>query len=312
MICSLLCLVNVRQPQPALNYSIDPSFLGLQLPWATMNVGQQLPSEPRQSIFRPRLWLQNCLQKHNAQLCNTAANGLPCSLPKRLIFIGNNQNQVRLVNDFGEKTVPYLALSYCWGASDHIITKLSNYEHHLRNIPWQALPATYRDAIDFVRAVGYRYIWIDALCIIQDDRDDWNSEAARMGDIYSEAILVISAANANHVGFGFLNERSGSRTFKNKLQKGQDDPTHILVQEPVIHGNILGDPSLEQQWPVFRRAWTLQERLLATRLVHFAAGEIIWECASTCACECGRKCSFKSSSNKLSRLLASSYQLMHC
>ncbi|KEF56045.1 uncharacterized protein A1O9_07626 [Exophiala aquamarina CBS 119918] len=252
-----------------------------------MSVGQQLPSEPRQSIFRPRLWLQNCLWKHHTELCGTAADGMPRSLPKRLICIGNNQDQTRLIDDFGGKTVPYLALSYCWGPSGHITTKLNNYKNHLRSIPWQALPATYRDAIDFVRAIGYRYIWIDALCIIQDDLDDWNSEAARMGDIYGEAILVISAANANHVGFGFLNERSGSRTFKNKLQKGPGDPTHILVQEPTIHGNILGDPSLEQQWPVFRRAWTLQERLLATRLVHFAAGEIIWECATTCACECG-------------------------
>ena len=287
---------------------IDTSSLGLELPWATMNVGQQLPSEPRQSIFRPRQWLQNCLQKHNSQLCNTTNNGMPRSLPKRLIFIGNNQNQVRLVDEFGGKMTPYLALSYCWGVSEHIITTLSNFDQHLRNIPWQALPATYRDAIDFVRACGYRYIWIDALCIVQDDRDDWNSEAARMGDIYSEAILVISAANANHVGFGFLNERAGSRTFKNKLQKGPDDPTHILVQEPSIHGNILGDPALEQQWPVFRRAWTLQERMLATRLVHFAAGEIIWECASSCACECGRRCSLWFSFNVIPKLEPSSHQ----
>lgn len=275
-----------------------------------MNVGQQLPTEPRQSIFRPRLWLQNCLQRHNPSSCNTAANGIPRSLPKRLVFIGNNQNQVRVVDDFQGKAIPYLALSYCWGQSDHIITKLSNYEQHLRNIPWQALPATYRDAIDFVRAVGYRYIWIDALCILQDDRDDWNSEAARMADIYSEAILVISAANANHVGFGFLSERSGSRTFRNKLQKGPGDPTHILVQEPAIHGNILGDPALEQQWPVFRRAWTLQERLLATRLVHFAAGEIIWECASMCACECGRKCSLYITFHMIPTLVASCVNLI--
>ena len=210
-------------------------------------------------------------------------------MPKRLICIGNNQNQVRLVDDFKGKNIPYLALSYCWGQSEHVVTKSFNYEKHLRNIPWHSLPATYRDAVDFVRAVGYRYIWIDALCIMQDDLNDWNSEAGRMADIYSEAILVISAANANHVGFGFFNERPGSRTFKNKLQKCPDDPTHVLVQEPTMHINILGDPTLEQQWPVFRRAWTLQERLLATRLVHFAAGEVIWECASMCACECGRK-----------------------
>ncbi|KIW99594.1 uncharacterized protein Z518_11007 [Rhinocladiella mackenziei CBS 650.93] len=252
-----------------------------------MNVGQQVPSDPRLSIFRSRTWLRNCLQHHHKTGCNSNPKGIPQSMPKRLLFLGNTQNQIRLVDDFDGGMIPYLALSYCWGTSQYLITTSHNYEQQRRNIRWSSLPATYRDAIEFTRAIGYRYLWIDALCIIQDDKEDWNHEASHMADIYSEAVLVISAANANHVGFGFFHERLGSRSFKNKLKRGPDEPTHVLVQEPTIHSNIIGNPGIEEQWPVFRRAWTLQERMLATRLVHFTTGEIIWECASMCACECG-------------------------
>lgn len=208
-------------------------------------------------------------------------------MPRRLIFLGDNRNQIRLVDDFGGKLIPYFALSYCWGPSQHIITNSANYDQHLRNIPWSALAATYRDAIDFTRGMGYRYLWIDALCIIQDDKIDWNGEASHMADIYSESVLVISAANASHVGFGFLHDRKGTRVVWNKSRSDPGDPRRFLVQEPTIHSNIIDDPGVEKQWPLFRRAWTLQEWMLATRVVHFTEGEMIWECSSMCTCECG-------------------------
>ncbi|KIV79276.1 hypothetical protein PV11_06844 [Exophiala sideris] len=262
------------------------------LPWSTMNVGQQVPKDPWLGRFRPATWLRECLQHHHRGSCKTNSGQATSSMPKRLLFLGNSnddsfQHQLKLADTFDSKHIPYVALSYCWGASKHIITKSANYDQHLHNISWSAIPATYRDAIKFTRALGYRYLWIDALCIIQDDKQDWSHEAAHMADIYSDAILVISAANATHVGFGLLHERPGWRQFKNRLKKGHDDPTHLLIQEPVVHSNVLGDPALEGTLPLFRRAWTLQERILATRLVHFAAGEMIWECATMCACECG-------------------------
>lgn len=270
---------------------------GYRLPWTTLNVGHQVPGNPKMSLFRVKTWLHDCLERHGQGKCKTAADRLPGSTPRRLLSLGNNRNQVRLVDDLNGIPTPYMALSYCWGTAPNIITNSANYRQHVHDIPWEVLPATYRDAITLTKALGYRYLWIDALCIVQDDEKDWNHEASHMADIYSGAILVISAANANHVGFGFLNERPGSRTFRNKLKKQRDaseparvlvpEPTHVLVQEPTVHNNIIGNPALEEQWPVFRRAWTLQERMLATRLVHFAAGEIIWECATMCACECG-------------------------
>ena len=108
-----------------------------------------------------------------------------------------------------------------------------------------------------------------------------------MGETYRNALLTISAANAKHVHFGCLTERPGSRTFKNKLKRSEDDPSHILVQEPNTHMNLTSSPPPKEEWPIFQRAWTLQERLLATRIIHFAAGELVWECASAPACECG-------------------------
>ncbi|KAK4943210.1 hypothetical protein LTR10_017234 [Elasticomyces elasticus] len=215
-----------------------------------MNVGQQVPKDPWLGRFRPAMWLRECLQYHDRGTCKTNSGQGTSSMPKRLMFLGNSnddsfQNQLKLADTFDSKYIPYVALSYCWGASKHIITKSANYDQHLHNISWSAIPATYRDAINFTRALGYRYLWIDALCIIQDDKQDWSHEAAHMADIYSDAILVISAANATHVGFGLLRERPGWRQFKNRLKKGHDDPTHLLIQEPVVHSNVLGDPALE-------------------------------------------------------------------
>jgi len=260
--------------------------IGDHLPWSTLNIGHQIPKDPKLSIFRAASWLQNCLQTHDRQFCKNGHTGLPDSAPTRLIFLGNGQNQLRLVEGHHVKA-PYTALSYCWGRTQHISTLKSNYDHHLRNIPWSSLAVTYQDAMSFTRALGYKYIWIDSLCIVQDDREDWHHEAAGMADIYGQAIVVISAANANHAGFGCFHERPGSRTFRNKLQKGPRDPSHILVQEPNVHSNLMRTPRLDEQWPLFRRAWTLQERMLATRIVHFGPGELIWECATTSDCECG-------------------------
>jgi hypothetical protein len=214
------------------------------------------------------------------------------------MYVGTQAHQaIRLVDTLDGERVAYTALSYCWGPSAHITTRRNNYDQHLRNVPWSSLPATYRDAVELTRALKCEYVWIDALCIVQDDVLDWNVEASHMADVYSGAILVISAANANHVGFGFLNERSGSRTFSNKLKRNDPgrgrEPTYVLVQQPTVHSDIMGDVGMTSssqgspRWPVLRRAWTLQERMLATRTVHFAAEEIIWECATASACECG-------------------------
>ena len=108
-----------------------------------------------------------------------------------------------------------------------------------------------------------------------------------MGDIYGNAVLTISATNASHVGFGCLNDRPPTRIFKNRLKHSAGDPTQILVREPNSHINLIASPRAEEDAPLHRRAWTAQERFLSTRILHFTAGELVWECASSASCECG-------------------------
>jgi hypothetical protein len=107
-----------------------------------------------------------------------------------------------------------------------------------------------------------------------------------MGEIYRNAVLTISAANASHVGFGCFHNRPETRTFKNRL-RNEGSPGQVMIREPCCHTNLYNSPRTEEEWPLFRRAWCLQERLMSTRVIHFAAGELLWECSSSAACECG-------------------------
>lgn len=265
------------------DYQLSLSQAAKSLPWSTLTVGTQIPSSARQSFFRAAIWLRCCLSEHKTLECSqTHAAGMPT----RLLFVGKGLGQVRLVECDG-KEVPYFALSYCWGTSPHVSTTKASYIQQLRRVAGEFLPRTCRDAIELTRALGYSWLWIDSLCIIQDDRDEWHHEASRMGEIYRNAVLTVSATNSSHVGFGCFHDRPETRTFKNRLRQGDECPSHVLVREPSVHSNLMTTPRSEEEWPLFRRAWCLQERLMSTRVLHFTASELAWECRTSAACECG-------------------------
>lgn len=102
----------------------------------------------------------------------------------------------------------YISLSYCWGRGLPKTTTSKNLEQHKESgIPFLDIPATLQDAIYLARYLDIDYLWADCLCIIQDDKLDWEREAAKMGDVYSKAYLTISATRASHCREGFLKER---------------------------------------------------------------------------------------------------------
>jgi hypothetical protein len=106
---------------------------------------------------------------------------------------------VRLVElaDFKEPTTPlYACLSYCWGSARGLNHR-SNLVAHKKNIPWESLPKIYQDAIEFSIALQLNYIWIDSLCILQNNKTDWHREAGRMADIYRSAWITIAATKAS-------------------------------------------------------------------------------------------------------------------
>jgi hypothetical protein len=119
-------------------------------------------------------------------------------------FKGEN---CKLIQTSNGQTGSYAALSYCWGASLPLKTTTANLEAHQSAIGFDTLPRTLQDAILIVRWMGIGYVWIDCLCILQDSKADWEYEAARMADVYSNAYLTLAASRAEHCNEGFLGLR---------------------------------------------------------------------------------------------------------
>lgn len=171
-------------------------------------------------------------------------------------------------------------------------TTEANFQDQLREIPWSSLPKTYQQAIDLTRVLGFNYIWIDSLCIIQGSTEDFAAQTSMMGDIYKNAFLVISAASGHDTESGFLAlKKHGSQIITIPDHKrGPEDLDRVYVRPwiSVMQQSLWGNyhASLDTD-PVFTRAWCLQERLLATRIIHFTSNEMLWECRSCIACECG-------------------------
>ncbi|KAI0410217.1 heterokaryon incompatibility protein-domain-containing protein [Xylaria grammica] len=99
----------------------------------------------------------------------------------------------------------YVALSYCWGSSaPSLVTETQSLKERLRGIPIDTMPPCFQDAIEVVRALGVRYLWIDALCIVQDDTQDWQVESGSMCDIFSNAFVTIGVASTASCHDSFL------------------------------------------------------------------------------------------------------------
>ncbi|EMD68557.1 hypothetical protein COCSADRAFT_134413, partial [Bipolaris sorokiniana ND90Pr] len=117
-------------------------------------------------------------------------------LPHRVLAIYTDH--VKLVETKDGQTGCYVALSHCWGNPENhpLKTTKENYTERLAGIPLEELPKTFRDAVKITKHIGVKYLWIDSLCIIQDDIEDWKQEAAKMGAVYEYARLTIAAADA--------------------------------------------------------------------------------------------------------------------
>ena len=187
-------------------------------------------------------------------------------MPKRVLDIGEMRLHVSRPDEHGH----YTALSYCWGGSRFTTTR-ENYGDFLREIPLQEMPKTLRDAITVTWQLGFRFLWIDALCIIQDDLLDVAKEIDGMRDIYKSATVVIAAEAAAAAKQGFLE------------QTLPDSAVRLPVSNPdfSVQGYIwLVDDDPREEVGVSTRAWVFQEIMLARRLLIYTKHGVIWSCLS--------------------------------
>ena len=238
----------------------------------------------------------------------------------------------------------------------------------LTSIPLSKLPKSFREAILITRRLGYAHIWIDSLCIVQDDPVDWERESAKMAEIYENAVLTLAASDAVDSQHGCFRDTAklAGRTsweatvapfdprvvrpgpvgpqqvpvrrvdmslvtrgnaqdlaFKEQVHATKRDtgdqvkikrnengtigverfephrkgPVPVgggggvkwLLRPTLGHGEFDADSYQNSPpFPLTSRGWALQERLLSTRIVHYTAEELVWECKSETWCQCGR------------------------
>ncbi|KAK7417441.1 hypothetical protein QQX98_004561 [Neonectria punicea] len=250
-------------------------------------------------------WISTCKNVHT--ICNEAGASTAKSFPKRIISIGSaSNNEIRLMEHDSSSPPPqepYIALSHCWGKSRPLTLTRDTLAQRKANIAFQVLPRTFRDAVVITRGLGIRYIWIDSLCIIQNDTQDWEIEAAKMSSIYSDAELVLSATGSGGSTAGVLQNRKPFLTWTGSYPK--DKPFHIYGRETIQHDAFgwgederdmvkgstnlpsEGNPHFTRNFPLMTRAWCFQERLLATAILHFTKDEIVFDCLTAMECECG-------------------------
>ncbi|PVH83029.1 HET-domain-containing protein, partial [Cadophora sp. DSE1049] len=212
-------------------------------------------------------WLKACVQSHGR--CKQTH----VVLPKRVLDLKNENPVLVLGNDREE---PYGALSHCWGLKPPLRTTTSSFTSRMTRITLSTLPQTFQDAILVTRNLKLRYLWIDSLCIVQDDTEDWLTESAKMMDYYANAHVTISALRSGDSREGFL----GDRITGQQILVSAEKKLYIRSKREQLRSMFFGEP-------LNSRAWTLQERLISTRIIHFGRHEMIWECNSCSARESG-------------------------
>lgn len=213
-----------------------------------------------------RFWLQNCSKNH-AQ-CQRESS----SLPTRVIDVGVKPDDVPCLYIAKGEKQRFAALTHCWGGNVPDKTTIALLEQYKRQLPMDTMPQNFLDAIRVTRELGLRYLWIDALCIIQDSESDWINEASRMASVYSQAFVTISALDAKNSTEGFLGSRS--------LERVQINPNIFISTEMPSISDYLRQSALDS------RGWCMQERLLSPALLHYSkGGPMIWECRAGAASE---------------------------
>ncbi|XXH03753.1 hypothetical protein Hte_010159 [Hypoxylon texense] len=234
-------------------------------------------------------WIDDCRSKHDKCL------GSQSWIPTRLLEINYDGDglDLRLVETSQESLdggTAFAALSHMWGNmkdNPPLRTMSYNYRQLKELIPGKDLPRNFLDAALVCARLGIRYLWIDSLCIIQDSTEDWRHEAALMHLVYRNALTTIAATSATSCHDGFLDRSIDSVpavkmpytiNYREQEDTADKENNQYLM---AYHYETLEDRYRRfltngSEWNT--RGWTMQERSLSTRSIHFCRNRIFFEC----------------------------------
>ncbi|KAL7937009.1 heterokaryon incompatibility domain-containing protein [Trichoderma chlorosporum] len=226
-----------------------------------------------------RSWLHQCRSHHPACLINKVPE-----LPTRVVDIGPPDAEYlpRVFVSNGAKA-DYIALSHCWGGRIESVLTTKTYSDYQTALPISEIAANFTDSFRIARELGIQYIWIDSLCIVQDSKEDWKIESSKMGAVYRNATLTVSA---------FVSAKSTVGILNNKEMPFPEAPKSANLR---IYRDTSNTKEVEVDWKsqdeesfvrlmykcaLSLRGWTLQEYILSPRNLLYGARQIYWRCPS--------------------------------
>ncbi|KAK0709351.1 heterokaryon incompatibility protein-domain-containing protein [Lasiosphaeria miniovina] len=246
-------------------------------------------TDSKQTLSQARSWIEDCSAHHDN--CKAAAPNRDW-YPTRLLDLDQQESpeqNIRLIET--NQTPPsghYMTLTHCWGSVKQLSLNRDTYSELTAGYHVASLPQLYRDAVYVCKALDIRYLWIDPLCIIQDqlDAEDWKHEASTMHEVYSNAFCNISATVAKDCSESIFNSRDPDtlvpRTIELPISDEEDES--LKIQSFIIYDPQLWTSQVSKEL-VNTRGWVLQERFLSPRILHFGQQQVFWECFEKDAAE---------------------------
>lgn len=224
-----------------------------------------------------KAWPRLCARHHGDQCVPKS------SLERPSIRLIDTENNCIVSNQsMNSLSNTYVALSYVWGDKEQVYAPTrETYSALFRKgaLRKLRLSKTMSDAMLLVKQLGVRYLWADALCIMQEDSSEKDQHIAQMGLVYQSALFTIIAASGNDCDAGLPGVRPETRFKEQQLVQAGDITLLSSIQYPV--DNILTAET--SKWA--QRAWTFQEELLSRRQMIFTDEQIWWRCSCATWCE---------------------------
>ncbi|KAI1429010.1 HET-domain-containing protein [Xylaria sp. FL1777] len=239
-------------------------------------------------LAQTKHWIRDCRENHDR-----CKDRLSTALPTRVLDVTQHDDFVFLCEPEETQTGSFVALSHVWGGEVPIRTITSTLSRFKEGIPLDSMPQTFRDAVFMTRFLECRYLWIDSLCIVQDSREDWEREAARMADVYGNALVTIAAVMSANSNGGLFSKHEASAVKHTIERAGQSGREVIVDVRPALEHSSYYESSPYGLPPdtgakLLSRAWCYQEYILAPRVLLFTDWEILWVCLSRKECNCGQ------------------------
>ncbi|KAL8809880.1 MAG: hypothetical protein Q9200_003038 [Gallowayella weberi] len=240
----------------------------------------RLPADPQAPVDIKKLhhWITSCEHWH----FDTCEAAIITTFPMRLIDV----QEGRLAQISGR--CRYIALSYLWGQCKTFrtlkesVVSLEEARGLFRQ--WHLIPLTIRDAILLTRQLGERYLWVDAICIVQDDWENKSEAIANMDSVYSNALVTIIAGSGIDANAGLPGLHRGTRNLRVQAERILPDLRLMAIGKGV---------EFLKHSVYSTRAWTYQEAMLSRRTLVFVNGEIYFRCRKTCWYEEVDMCDFQ-------------------